>query len=75
MNNELLNTLEEHAFYESGLSADGCYENLDEYARQAITKYGRILISEMQEVFVMQTKLVVDLETRLLKNGRTIKNL
>ena len=67
MNEELLNRLEEHAFYESGLSAHGCLGKLDDYAKEAIKKYGRILISEMQEAFNMQTKLVVDLEARLIK--------
>jgi len=41
---EQLKKLEEYAFYESGLSADGCLEKLDSYAREAIKKYGRILL-------------------------------
>jgi len=39
-----LKTMEEHAFYESGLSADGCLQKLDNYARKAIERYGRILL-------------------------------
>jgi len=35
--------IEEYAFYESGLSAHGCLEKLDEYTRKAITEYGRII--------------------------------
>jgi hypothetical protein len=62
MNDELLTRLEEHAFYESGLSAHGCFEDLDDYAKNAISKYGRILIKDIQEAFDMQTKLVGSLE-------------
>jgi hypothetical protein len=62
MNEDLLKRLEEHAFYESGLSAHGCFEDLDEYAKNAIHKYGRILIKDIQEAFDMQTKLVTNLE-------------
>jgi hypothetical protein len=35
---------EEHAFYESGLSADGCFDKLDDYAIAAIKRYGRLLL-------------------------------
>jgi len=40
---------EEHAFYESGLSAHGCLENLDSYARTAIEKYGKILLQNQKQ--------------------------
>jgi hypothetical protein len=35
--------INEYAFYKSGLSAHGCLENLDKYARDAITEYGKII--------------------------------
>lgn len=44
-----LEELEDYAFYESGLSADGCLCNLDEYARKAIVRYGRILLKMQKE--------------------------
>jgi hypothetical protein len=37
--------LEESAFYESGLSAHGCIDNLDAYAMESIKRYGRILFN------------------------------
>lgn len=43
---EFVKQAEEHAFYESGLSAHGCFEELDDYAKQAIRKYGRILLRQ-----------------------------
>jgi hypothetical protein len=49
MTEEQLNVLEEYAFYESGLSAHGCFEDLDEYAKTAISKYGRIMIRVLEK--------------------------
>lgn len=34
---------EEYAFYQSGLVASGCLENIDEYMNGAIVRYGRLL--------------------------------
>ena len=44
MPEEELVILEDAAFYESGLVAHGCLENLDFYTREAIQRYGRILL-------------------------------
>ena len=42
---------EEHAFYEAGLSADGCIQKLGEFELAAIEKYGRILLKYQEEYF------------------------
>jgi len=47
-----LEQLEEHAFYESGLSADGCLQKLDSYTIEAIERYGRILVEKQKENFI-----------------------
>ena len=44
-----LDSMEEHALYESGLVADGCVDRLDDYAKQSITRYGRILLKSQKE--------------------------
>ena len=44
-----LDSMEEHACYESGLIADGCFDSLDDYAKQCITRYGRILLRSQKE--------------------------
>ena len=44
-----LEDMEDYAFYRSGLSADGCLNKLDDYARKAITKYGRTLLKIQKE--------------------------
>jgi hypothetical protein len=52
MTEEYLATIEEAAFYESGLSADGCLEKLDYYTNEAIKRYGRILVQKQKENFI-----------------------
>jgi hypothetical protein len=47
-----LEQLEEFAFYESGLSADGCLQKLDAYTIEAIERYGRILVEKQKENFI-----------------------
>lgn len=47
-----LEQLEEHAFYESGLSADGCLEKLDSYTIESIERYGRILVEKQKQNFI-----------------------
>ena len=50
-----LESMEEHAYYESGLTADGCLDRLDDYAKQCITKYGRILLkSQKERIYCME---------------------
>jgi hypothetical protein len=40
---------EDHAFYEAGLSANGCIEKLGEFELAAIKKYGRMLLKYQEE--------------------------
>jgi hypothetical protein len=47
-----LEQIEEFAFYESGLSADGCLQKLDAYTIEAIERYGRILVEKQKENFI-----------------------
>ena len=50
-----LDSMEEHALYESGLVADGCLDRLDDYAKQSITRYGRILLkSQKERIYCME---------------------
>lgn len=49
LTHDQLASMEEHAFYESGLVADGCLDRLDDYAKQSITRYGRIILNSQKE--------------------------
>ena len=50
LTNYQLDSMEEHALYESGLVADGCFDRLDDYAKQSITRYGRILLKSQKDI-------------------------
>jgi len=41
-----MNELIEHCLYESGLTADGCWDELDDYAKEAIERFARLLVQE-----------------------------
>ena len=59
MNQKQLEELEEQAFYESGLSADGCLNKLDSYVREAILRYGRYLLTNQKHItekLILETK-------------------
>lgn len=45
-----LASMEEHALYESGLLADGCFNNFDDYAKQSIARYGKILLKSQKDI-------------------------
>ena len=36
----------DHCLYESGLTADGCWNELDDYAKEAIERFARLLVQE-----------------------------
>ena len=36
----------EHCLYESGLTAQGCWDELDDYAKEAILKFGELFLRE-----------------------------
>ena len=52
-----LDSMEEHALYESGLIADGCFDRLDDYAKQSITRYGRIHLKSQKEMIYCMEEL------------------
>jgi archaellum component FlaC len=83
MNQKQLEELEEQAFYESGLSADGCLEKLDSYAKDAIKRYGRYLLeSEKENINLLKDDLrkadceyieVIKQLTKLEEENETLK--
>ena len=36
----------EHLLYESGLTAQGCWDELDEYARQGIENFAKLIVQK-----------------------------
>jgi hypothetical protein len=51
LDESIIKSWEEHAFYEAGLSADGCIQKLGEFELAAIEKYGRMLLKYQEEYF------------------------
>jgi hypothetical protein len=47
----IIKSWEEHAFYEAGLSADGCIEKFGDFELAALEKYGRILLKFQESYF------------------------
>ena len=36
----------EHCLYESGLTAQGCWDELDDYAKEAIERFAKLIVKE-----------------------------
>ena len=45
-----LNERIEDLMYKAGLTASGCWDNMDEYDRQAISKFSELLIKDCAEL-------------------------
>ena len=41
-----MDELIEHCMYESGLTAQGCWDELDDYAKEAIVRFAELLLRE-----------------------------
>jgi len=40
----------EHCLYQSGLTAQGCWDELDDYARECIEKFAELIVKECMQV-------------------------
>jgi len=40
----------EHCLYQAGLTAQGCWDELDDYARQGIEKFAELIVKECVEI-------------------------
>jgi len=40
--------------YESGLTADGCWNELDDYAKESIERFAKLLFQKAQQEFALQ---------------------
>ena len=41
-----MDELIEHCMYESGLTAQGCWDELDDYAKEAIVRFAKLFLRE-----------------------------
>ena len=48
----------EHCLYESGLTADGCWNELDDYAKQSIQRFAKLLARDFyNDVSMLELRL------------------
>ena len=40
----------EHCLYQAGLTAQGCWDELDDYAKEGIEKFAKLLVNECTKV-------------------------
>ena len=40
----------EHCLYQAGLTAQGCWDELDDYAKQGIEKFSELIVKECAEI-------------------------
>ena len=40
----------EHCLYQAGLTAQGCWDELDDYARQGIEKFSELIVRECADI-------------------------
>lgn len=45
-----MNEIIEHCMYESGLTADGCWNELDDYAKESIERFAELIVQECAEL-------------------------
>jgi hypothetical protein len=53
-----MDELIEHCMYESGLTADGCWDELDDYAKEAIQRFAKLLARDFyNEASMLELRL------------------
>jgi hypothetical protein len=71
-----MNELIEHCMYESGLTADGCWDELDDYAREAILRFAKLLARDFyNELSMLELRLrnrIEELEQELADQAQEL---
>jgi len=62
-----MNELIEHCLYESGLTAQGCWDEFDDYAKEAIERFAKLIIKESADNGVVISKEEYALFKKLAK--------
>ncbi len=47
----------ENLLYQAGLTAQGCWDELDDYAREAIVQFGRLIVQDCIQVVHQQERI------------------
>jgi hypothetical protein len=64
----------EHCLYQSGLTAQGCWDELDDYARECIDKFAELLVQECVATLKKDMELahiqLIPIDFKMYANGR-----
>ena len=52
----------EDLMYQSGLTAQGCWDEIDDYGREAIEKFAQLIVRECVEIALIDTRSTVNFE-------------
>ena len=69
----VMNERIEHCLYEAGLTAQGCWDELDDYAKQGIEKFAELLILEAYDFVCSNPHRGTSLTGKQLKEHFGIK--
>ena len=57
-----MNELIEHCMYESGLTAQGCWDELDDYAKEAIERFAKLIVKECSNIVRDEVQYISDFD-------------
>jgi hypothetical protein len=70
----VMRELIDHCLYESGLTADGCWDELDDYAKKAIARFAKLLARDFyNDASMLELRLrnrIEELEQELSDQGQ-----
>lgn len=69
--NEVMNEHMDYLLYRSGLTAQGCWDELDDYAKQAIYQFANLIVNECA---MIASEHVESIEGVTFGVGRAVKN-
>ena len=47
----------ENLLYQAGLTAQGCWDELDDYAREAIVRFGQLIVQDCIQIVHQQERI------------------
>jgi len=53
----------EHCLYQAGLTAQGCWDELDDYAKEGIEKFAKLLVRECAIIADQRPTVLIDQTT------------
>ena len=52
----------EHCLYQSGLTAQGCWDELDDYARECIEKFAELIVQDIINTALVKARWYQEVE-------------